>query len=139
MQNICTVQSLCDVIVHMCSQHAYTMTGQNLNVDGGKNLTVRGLQTWLGLNRNQKRGLELNQSAGIKDLTVSKLQQLTNKHGQFVKKQDVEETVKENLVSQWGANDLSAQQPFLYYNVESAYKEESRYCLIFTSLKTSSF
>ena len=36
------IEEVCHAIIHLTGQHAYKITGQIINVDGGKNLTVRG-------------------------------------------------------------------------------------------------
>jgi len=42
MGRCATVEEVCHAIVHLTSQHSKKMTGQIVNVDGGKHLTVRG-------------------------------------------------------------------------------------------------
>lgn len=49
MQRVCSVEEVCQVIVHLTSQHSFKITGQVVKVDGGKSLTIRGQQTWHGM------------------------------------------------------------------------------------------
>lgn len=42
MGRCATVEEVCMAIVHLTSQHSTKLTGQIINVDGGKHLTVRG-------------------------------------------------------------------------------------------------
>lgn len=41
-QRCCTVEDVCEAIIWLTSQHSRKTTGQILNVDGGKHLTIRG-------------------------------------------------------------------------------------------------
>ena len=49
------------------------MTGQIINVDGGKNLSVRGQRDWHGISHNQKIGFEIGQSSSLVDFLKQKM------------------------------------------------------------------
>jgi enoyl-[acyl-carrier-protein] reductase (NADH) len=42
MGRAANIEEVCQAVIHLTSQHSKKVTGQILNVDGGKNLTVRG-------------------------------------------------------------------------------------------------
>lgn len=42
MGRTCRIEEVCHAIIHLTSQHGYKITGQIINIDGGKNLTIRG-------------------------------------------------------------------------------------------------
>ena len=69
---VCTVEEVSQVIIHLTSQHSKKITGQIVNVDGGKSLTTRGQHTWLGLMDNQMKGLEVGETSGIVDFARGK-------------------------------------------------------------------
>jgi len=43
------IEEVCHAIIHLSSQHGYKITGQIINVDGGKSLTIRGQHSWYGM------------------------------------------------------------------------------------------
>lgn len=49
MGRAATVEEVCEVIIHLTSQHSKKVTGQVIKVDGGKSLTIRGQQSWQGM------------------------------------------------------------------------------------------
>jgi len=54
MGRAANIEEICHVIIHLTSQHAFKITGQIINVDGGKNLTTRGQAQWHGTPQDQK-------------------------------------------------------------------------------------
>ena len=67
------IEEVCHAIIHLTSQHGYKITGQILNIDGGKHLTVRGQQTWYGMRDDQNRGFEVGESTSFVDFFKQKM------------------------------------------------------------------
>lgn len=42
MQRAADIEEVCMAVIHLTSKHSRRITGQVINVDGGKNLTIRG-------------------------------------------------------------------------------------------------
>lgn len=71
------VEEVCKAIIHLTSPHARKITGQVINVDGGKNLTVRGQHTWYGMVNDQKGGFEVGESSSVVDFFKQKLKPMS--------------------------------------------------------------
>ena len=48
MKRLAQLEEVCKTIIHLSHVHAYKVTGQILQVDGGLHLTSRGLREWRG-------------------------------------------------------------------------------------------
>ena len=84
MGRVCNIEEVCHAIIHLTSQHAKKITGQILHVDGGKNLSVRGQQTWYGMTDDQNRGFEVGESTGIVDFFKMKLRPKSSQNGKMI-------------------------------------------------------
>ena len=81
MRRAATVEEVCHAIIHLTSQHSRKITGQIINVDGGKNLTVRGQNTWYGMQDDQNKGFEVGESSSLVDYIKMKIKPITAKSG----------------------------------------------------------
>ncbi len=107
MQRACTVEEVCHAIIFLTSQHSKKLTGHIMNVDGGKNLTIRGQHTWYGMNEDQTRGFEVGESTSVIDFFKTKLRGRINTNGKIVNSSnpDVNQFVEQNSTSLWGKKD----------------------------------
>jgi len=49
MQRYAEIYEVTKTVIFLAGQHAKKITGQVIHVDGGKNLTIRGQKTWIGI------------------------------------------------------------------------------------------
>ena len=117
MQRNATIEEVCLAVIHLTSQHSKKITGQCINVDGGKNLTVRGQTTWWGMSDYQNRGLEIGESNGILDFVANKFRD-TKKSMQGTainpSNPDVNSFVEENSTSLWAKKDQQLHLNYAY-------------------------
>jgi hypothetical protein len=108
MQRMASIEEVCIQIIHLTSQHSRKITGQVVNVDGGKNLSIRGQQTWWGMSDNQNKGLEVGESSGVIDFFKSKFTNTKKSLSGTVinpNNPDINSFVEENSTSQWAKKD----------------------------------
>lgn len=108
MGRAANIEEVCQAVIHLTSQHSKKVTGQILNVDGGKNLTVRGQHTWYGMTDDQNRGFEVGESTSVVDFFRQKLRPRTGTtNGRIINgsNPDVNAFVEQNSTSLWAKKD----------------------------------
>lgn len=96
-----------------------------MNVDGGKNLTIRGQHTWYGMNEDQTRGFEVGESTSVIDFFKTKLRGRINTNGKIVNSSnpDVNQFVEQNSTSLWGKKDQNMHINYAYQKPEDKEKQ----------------
>lgn len=120
MGRAANIEEVCQAVIHLTSQHGKKITGQILNVDGGKNLTVRGQHTWYGMNDDQNRGFEVGESTSVVDFFRQKLRPRTgNTNGKVIGGAgDVYQFVEKNSTSMWAKKDQAMHMNYGYQKPE---------------------
>jgi NADP-dependent 3-hydroxy acid dehydrogenase YdfG len=111
-----TVEEVSQGIIHLTSQHARKITGQTINIDGGKHLTVRGQQAWLGTGNQQNKGMEVGESSGVVDFLKSKFSGANTMKVKepSLRRFDAERFVELNMTSKWASLEESVDQNYSY-------------------------
>lgn len=85
-----------------------------MNIDGGKNLTVRGQRTWIGMKHDQNKGFEVGESSSVTDFIKAKLRKTEHTCGHVVEKGNIIEFVEENSTSLWAKKDQATHVTYQY-------------------------
>ena len=108
------IEEICQAVIHLTSQHSKKITGQIINVDGGKNLTVRGQHTWYGMNDDQNRGFEVGESTSVVDFFRQKFRSTPANGRIFNAGGDVNQFVEKNSTSLWAKKDSGMHMSYGY-------------------------